>query len=124
MKNDGSNENDPYGRLSLNGLQLIATSRNIDVPVGAKREKIVALLRAHDAQTRPSPPKQNSTRSAPREPYGWWKSMSVSALRTLAREHGVDVPAGMRRSELVELLVEREVPRPSGQTSGRRRRSR
>jgi hypothetical protein len=49
--------------------------------------------------------------------------MSVSELRTLARDHGLRVPPGMHRRELVDLLVEHDVPRPPGPTPGRKRRS-
>jgi hypothetical protein len=118
-----SNKRDPCGQLTVTDLQLIAGARGLDVPAGAERDEIVVLLRAHDVEASTTPPR-NPTMSAPPECIGWWTSMSIPELRMLARDHSIDVQAGMHRRELVALLVEHDVRRPSGQTSGRRRRSR
>jgi len=118
-----SNPRDSYGQLTLLDLQLIARARGLDLPAGAERDEIVALLRSNDAHPSVAPV-QNSTPRVPAERSGWWTSMSIPELRTVARDHGIDVAAGMHRRELVALLVEHDVPRPSGATSGRRRRSR
>jgi hypothetical protein len=118
-----SNPRDPYGKLTLVDLQIVARARGLDLPAGAERDEIVAIMRTHDA--RPSrPTTQISTPRASAERSGWWTSMSIPELRTVARAHGIDVAAGMHRRELVALLVEHDVPRPAGATSGRRRRSR
>jgi hypothetical protein len=126
-----SNRRDPYGQLTITDLQLIARARDLEVPAGADRDEIVALLRGHDAQASP-PPAQNSTPNAvgsvatrrggpaPSERTGRWTSFSIPELRNLARGHGIDVPAGAHRHELVELLVEHDVPRPSRPPSRRR----
>ena len=119
MKSDGT---EPYGRISLNGLQLIAKSRDIDVPAGVGRDEILMLLRAHDVQ-RPAPAKQKRTPTSAHEPTGWWTSLPVKELRTIVRDSGVAVPAGIHRRELVELLIEHDVREPLGQTPGRNRRS-
>jgi hypothetical protein len=83
--------------------------------VGATVRTPASVLGAH---TRSSPLLSSicccSTRTVrwrSAKPTGWWTSMSVAALRTVAGEHGIDVPAGMHRRELVELLSERDVPR-------------
>jgi hypothetical protein len=47
------------------------------------------------------------------EPSGWWTSLSIGELRTVAREHGINVPTGIHRRALVELLVEQDVSKPS-----------
>jgi len=47
------------------------------------------------------------------EPSGWWTSRPVGELRTVARNHGISVLAGIHRHALVELLIEHGVPRPS-----------
>jgi hypothetical protein len=117
-----SKPRDPYASLTVTDLQLVARARGIDFPGGADRDELAAVLRSHDA--RPSAPQPSSAVPVIGERSGWWTSMSVSALRTHARAHGIDVPAGMHRQELIALLVEQDVPRPSGLTSGRRRRSR
>jgi hypothetical protein len=122
-----ANKKDPYGWLTVADLQVVARAHHIHVREGAEREEILALLRRSDAHPsgQPSEPQQHkSTPSALPERSGWWSSMSVSVLRTLARDHGLDVAAGMHRRELVELLVEHDVPRPPSTTSGRRRPSR
>jgi len=41
--------------------------------------------------------------------------MSVTELRDTAREHGLTVEAGTSRNELIKLLIEHDVPRPSQQ---------
>jgi hypothetical protein len=56
------------------------------------------------------------------EPSGWWTSLSVGELRTVAREHGISVPAGIHRRALVELLVEQGVSKPSRPSASRARR--
>ena len=135
-------ERDEYTNLTVDDLQLICRARSVDVSAGATRDEIVMLLCAQDARAaapltsestpKPAPEKKRTrtlrqtrpTVSVEREPTGWWSSMSVTALRAVAREHGVDVAAGMHRVELVRLLVDHDVPRPTGQTSGRRRPSR
>jgi hypothetical protein len=117
-----SKSRDPYGWLTATDLQLIARARGVDLPAGADRDEMVAVLRSHDAHT--SAPDPSPTALVVSERSGWWTSMSVSALRTVARAHGIDVPAGMHRRELIALLVEQDVPRPSGVTSGRWHRSR
>jgi len=118
-----SNPRDPYGKLTLVDLQIVARARGLDLPAGAERDEIIDILQSHDAHP-PGPTTQNSTPAAVPERSGWWTSMSIPELRTVARDHGVDVAAGMHRRELVARLVEHDVPRPSGATSGRRRRSR
>jgi len=112
--NLNTNRSDLYGSLSLNALQLIARSRSIDIPHGAQRDQIVELLRIYDKKP-PEPAKKRSRQTASRQPSGWWTSMSVAELRDIARNHGIAVPAGMRRDELVQLLDEHDVPRPPRQ---------
>jgi hypothetical protein len=126
-----SNKDDPYGWLTVTDLALVARARGVDIPADADHDEIVARLRSHETHpsrttTAPNSTEPDSTPVAPAtisERSGWWSSMSVSELRTLARDHGLDVPAGMHRRELVALLVEHDVPRPPRQTSSRRRRS-
>jgi len=123
-------KDDPYGWLTVIDLQLVARARGVDLPADADRDQIVARLRSHEthpsqseapwdsseADAKPVPPARLSERS------GWWTSMSVAALRVLAGVHGLEVPAGMHRRELVALLIEHDVPKPVS-TSGRKRRS-
>src|SRR5437870_6823092 len=97
-----SKPRDPYGWLTVTDLQLVARARGVDLPAGADRDEMVAVLRSHDAHPSASDP--STAASVVAERAGWWTSMSVSALRTLARAHGIDVPAGMHRRELVALL--------------------
>lgn len=104
-----TNRRDPYGQLAAADLQVIARARRLDVPAGAGRDEVVAALRAHDAQE-PNASVANLTPSAAPERGGWWTSMSVPELRDLARDHGIDVAAGMRRRQVVELLVAHDVP--------------
>jgi hypothetical protein len=126
-----SNPRDPYVRLSVADLLLVARARSIDIPAGADRDAIVAALQSHDVEasttrawnstvtaSNPASPASMSERS------GWWTSLSVAALRSLARDHGLDVPAGMHRRELVALLVEHDVRKPPWSPTGRTRRSR
>ena len=124
-----SNPRDSYSQFTVADLLVVARACSISLPDEADRDAIVAVLRNHDEHPsrhdeHPSPsPVPDSTTNAPPERSGWWTAMSVAELRTLARAHGLDVPPGMHRRELVALLVDHDVPRPSGQTSGRRRRS-
>lgn len=115
-----SKPRDPYGALTATDLQLVARARGVDLPAGADRDEMVAVLRSHDAH--PSAPDPSPTAPGVSERSGWWTSMS--ALRTHARAHGIDVPAGMHRRELIALLIEQDVPRSSGATSGRWHRAR
>jgi hypothetical protein len=115
---------DRFGQLTIADLQLIARARGLDVPAGAGRDEIVALLRDHDALDDTAALAQNSARSAPDERAGWWTSLSIRELRSLARDHGIDVPAGIHRHELVELVIDHDVPRPSRPPSRATRRSR
>ena len=117
-------KHDPIGPLTITDLRLVARARGLDVPADAKRDEIIALLGGHDAPGDTVATAQNSTRRAPPARTGWWTSLSVRELRTLARDHGINVPAGTHRHELVELLIEHDVPRPSRPPSGPRRRSR
>jgi hypothetical protein len=117
-----SKPRDPYGWLTVTDLQLVARARGVDFPASADRDEMVAVLRSQDGH--PSAPDPSPTAPVVSERSGWWTSMSVSALRTVARAHGIDVPAGMRRHELIALVIEQDVPRPSGVTSGRWHRSR
>jgi hypothetical protein len=126
-----SNKNGPYGWLTVTDLQLVARARDVDIPADASHDEIVARLQSHathpSRRTAPDSSESEATPVAPArlsERSGWWTSMSVAELRTLARSHGLDVPAGIHRRELVALLIEHDVPRPPGTTSGRRRRSR
>ena len=126
-----SNKSGPYGWLTVTDLQLVARARGVDIPADANHDEIVALLQGHathpSRRTVPDSPDSEATPVAPAgltERSGWWTSMSVAELRTLARSHGLEVPAGIRRRELVALVIEHDVPRPPGTTSGRRRRSR
>jgi len=72
------------------------------------------------------PPEPKGKRPGPRAPRrrsGWWTPMSVAQLRDIVRQHGVAVPAGMRRAELVQLLIDHDVPRspiPQGSHDKRR----
>jgi hypothetical protein len=52
------------------------------------------------------------------------RAQRVGSRQARRGRHGIDVPAGAHRHELVELLVEHDVPRPSPPPSGRRRWSR
>jgi hypothetical protein len=125
-----SNPRDSYSQLTVADLLVVARARSISLPDEADRDAIVAVLRNHDEQ--PSrhdehpfqSPVRDSTTNAPPERSGWWTAMSVAELRTLARAHGLNVPPGMHRRELVALLVEHDVPKPPAQKSGGRRRSR
>lgn len=122
-------KDDPYAWLTVADLQLVARARGVDIPAHADHDEIVDRLRSHETHpSRPAAPWDSTEpESKPAAPArlsqrsGWWASMSVAALRTLAREHGLDVPAGIHRRELVALLVEHDVPRPPGTMSGRRR---
>lgn len=126
-----SDQDDSYGWLTVTDLALVARARGIDIPADADHDEIVDRLRSHETHpsrttVAPDFTEPASTPVAPAtisERSGWWSSISVSELRTLARGHGLDVPAGMHRRELVALLVEHDVPRPPRQPAGRRRRS-
>jgi len=112
-------KHDRYGHLTITDLQLIARGRGLDLPEDAERDAVIALLDADETPddlstlaAKPKPKlktgtrattKTNTTAVSPRS--GWWTSLSVRDLRCLAREHGIEVPAGICRHELVELLV-------------------
>ena len=107
-----SPKDDRFSYLTDTDLRLIARSRGLTVPANAGRLELVALLK--DRET----PQENIvteevTREKPLARTGWWSALSVSELRSVAREHGIDVPAGLHRQELVDLLIEHDVPRPS-----------
>ena len=115
LANVNTDRSDLYGSLSLNALELIARSRNIDIPHGAQRDQIVELLRTYDKKP-PAQPEKKSRQTASRRPSGWWTTRSVAELRDITREHGIAVPAGIRRNELIQLLIEHDVPRPPRQS--------
>jgi hypothetical protein len=103
---------DSFAHLTETDLRLVARARGLDIPTNADRDAIVALLIADD--TPPSVASPAGRKPKPTaERFGWWTSLSLSELRDVAREHGIDVAVGMRRRELVELLIEHEVPRPA-----------
>src|SRR5438132_11034885 len=81
-------KHDPIGPLTITDLRLVARARGLDVPADAKRDEIIALLGGHDAPGDTVATAQNSTRRAPPARTGWWTSLSVRELRTLARDHG------------------------------------
>src|SRR2546425_12880156 len=98
-----SKPRDPYGWLTVTDLQLVARARGVDLPAGADRDELVGLLRSHDAHPSASDPSPAAPVVSERS--GWSTPMSVSALRTLARAHGIDVPAGLHRGVLVALPI-------------------
>jgi hypothetical protein len=109
-------QRDPFAHLSETDLRLVARARGLDIPDDADRNTIVAVLVADETPTSVASP---SNRKPTAERLGWWSAVSLSELRNVARGHGIDVAAGMRRRELVELLIEREVPRPARRASTR-----
>jgi len=113
---------DQFARLTITDLQLIARARGITLPADANRDQIVTLLGDTPSAGESAAVKQTPAGSALNAPTGWWTSFSVGELRTVAREHGINVPAGTHRHELVGLLIEHDVsrpPRPPSSRSGR-----
>jgi hypothetical protein len=116
-----SNQRDRYRHLTLADLQLIVRSRRLDLPPELDRDELIIMLRDHDEHP-PHPPAEPATTST-RERSSTWTAMSVADLRSLARRHNINVAAGMRRRELIDLLTEHDIPRPARNTSARRRPS-
>jgi hypothetical protein len=114
-----SNKRDQFAHLTITDLRLVARARGLDVPADADRNEILALLSAHETSTS-LVSLSNRKPSPTAERPGWWTHVSLPELRRVAREHGIDVPAGMRRRELVDLLIERDVPRPPSARTHRR----
>ena len=115
-------KHDQFAHLTITDLQLIARARGISVPADANRDEIVALLGDAPLPGVGATAMRTPARGALVEPSGWWTSLSVGELRAVAREHGINVPAVTHRHELVGLLIEHDVSRPSRPVSGRVRR--
>jgi hypothetical protein len=113
-----SNSRDSYRDLTLADLRLVVRARRLDFPPDLDRDEIIIMLRELDEH--PSVPPREPSAST-REQSGWWTAMSVAELRSVARACGFEVAAGIRRRELVDLVIEHDIARPAGQTPGRRR---
>jgi hypothetical protein len=114
-----SGVSDQRGQMSrsqpgITDLRVIARTRGLNAPANVGRDEIVARLHDLEAPGDPADVAEHSTRNAPPERKGWWVSRSVSELRAVAREHGINIPARTRRQELVDLLIAYDIPRPSG----------
>ena len=110
-------------QAAITDLRAIARERGLDAPANVGRHEIMARLRDLEAPGHAAAVREHSTRNGSPEPKGWWVSRSVSELRAVAREHGIDVPARTSRKELVDLLTAHDIPRPSGPASQTKRQS-
>ena len=108
-------KHDRFAHLTITDLQLIARARGINLPADTNRDDLVNLLGDIPVPGESAAVGETPKRSALNAPTGCWTSLSVGELRTVAREHGINVPVGVHRHELVGLLIEHDVSRPSRQ---------
>ena len=116
-----STRHDGFGEPTVTDLQFIARARRITVAAHTKREEFVDLLGDDDALRDSAAVTEHPAGSAP-ERKGWWASLSVRQLHDIVRQHGINVPAGTRRHEVVDLLIEHDIPRPAHPASRTTRR--
>ncbi len=106
-----SNAHNSYRDLSPADLELLVRARRLDLPADLDRDEIIIMLQ--DLDEHPSVPPRELSAST-RERSGWWTAMSVAELRVVAREYGVEVAPGIRRRELVDLVIDHDIPAASG----------
>lgn len=88
-----------YDSLDVDELASHADSRGVEINRDVEKAELIRVLRENDAQDGPGP-KQDSVSN----PYASYDQMPLEALRKLADERDVDLPAEFRKAHLVTEL--------------------